>query len=200
MQITNKILERAGLTITRLMQAHVTKINEMFMNSDDGAKISLSLAIEPGPAIGSFRFEAGINFVTQRVKDTFTDTYETGQGDLFEGSGRAVKCPMRPVKGEDGETYFDELYASHCNNSCPERVLTIVVPGKEGVMPQALKPHETAAEGAFVQYRSCSAWADEDHKAWTESLVRKCEIALVKEQAQTKAAEEPKKKKKKKAA
>lgn len=26
MQITNKILERAGLTITRLMQAHVTKI------------------------------------------------------------------------------------------------------------------------------------------------------------------------------
>jgi len=114
MQITAKILERGGELVTRLMQNYRPEIDKAYReNGEEKMKVGLSLTIEP--SINGFRLAAGISFVSARIKDTFTDTIDEAQVNLFPdpgdagGTGRTIVCPQRP----DFEPYID-----YCRDDC----------------------------------------------------------------------------------
>lgn len=179
MQINDKLLQRGGALITRLLQSYTTKIAEAFLTNDEEKfKIGLGLTIMPAKNVGEFELKADISFVSEKIKDTFTERVDEKQMSLQldegPGSGKIVKCPNRMVDGIP-----DEMYASFCNNKCELR--------KEVLMAEG-------PDGPFYQSRSCSAWADEDHHSWMNLMVLRCDEKAVPVSAQA-SPEAPAKKK-----
>jgi len=137
MQITDKTFEHAGEMLGRLMLSYRTKINEAFLKAEKDFSISLSLTIKPGSADNSVRLEAGINFVSERVKDTFTD-YVDQIPNLFEQVD-SVMCPLNKMV----------VLNSYCNEKCKDR--------------ETSNPSEPNAAGQVcANFRSCAAWSDHD--------------------------------------
>lgn len=137
MQITDRTFEHAGEMLGRLMLSYRTKINEAFLKAEKDFSISLSLTIKPGSADNSVRLEAGINFVSERVKDTFTD-YVDQIPNLFEQVD-SVMCPAKRMP----------VLNSYCNEKCKDRETT--------------RPSEPNKKGEVcANLRSCAAWSDHD--------------------------------------
>jgi hypothetical protein len=138
MKITDKTLEKGGEMLGRLMQSYKTKINEAFQKSEE-LNIGLSLKIEPGNIPEKVRLEAGINFVSERVKDTFTDQVNLIP-DLFEQVD-AVMCPIKKMS----------VLKTFCNQTCKDRTTS--------------NPSEANKKGQVcMNFRSCAAWSDFDTK------------------------------------
>ena len=154
MKIGEKTLERGGEMLTALMKTYQKRINEAFVNEGEKSlKIGLSLDIEPGPASGTFRLQAGISFISQRVKDTYTDNVDEQQLGLFDEE-KAVGGPgFRdcPVQGMP-------VYADYCERTCPLYV-EILQPDGETYPVRTLAVHPF--DGSFIQERPCSAWAND---------------------------------------
>ncbi|MFA5323755.1 MAG: hypothetical protein WC373_13875 [Smithella sp.] len=154
MHIGEKTLLKGGEMLTNSMLTYEKAINQAFLKSESGElKISLSLSIKPGAANGAFKLQSGIKFVTDQINDTFTDQVDELQVNLFENKEEPTKmCPLR-----DGVEIFEYV----CRE-CPDRLDLILVTGNE--MPAILSeaPTSPPAENDMIQYRSCSAWADDD--------------------------------------
>ena len=151
MKIGEQTLKKGWEMLTLAMLSYKTKLNEAFLkNGEKDLKIGLSLTIEPGPATGNFKLKVGIDFVTEKVKDSFTSNFEQDQLDLFEEPEKHRHCPVENMRVLD----------SYCAEKCAMR--------KEVLIPDAERPD-------FVQYRSCAAWADEDTAAAVRFMVAGCE-------------------------
>ncbi|MDD4997855.1 MAG: hypothetical protein PHI99_06870 [Syntrophales bacterium] len=145
MKITDKTLEKGGEMLGRLMQSYRTKINEAYLKSEE-LNIGLSLKIEPGTTSEKVRLEAGINFVSERVKDTFTDQVNLTP-DLFEQVD-SVMCPVKKMP----------VLNSYCNEKCKDR--------------ETSNPSEPNAAGQVcANFRSCAAWADHDTHEHIKSML-----------------------------
>lgn len=143
MKIGEKTLRTGGEIITNAMLSYITKINEAFNNNgEDDLKIGLSLTIKPGPASGNFKLKASIDFVTQKIKDTFSGSVDEVQADLFGPRDDMVGCPRE--KGP--------VNKSICNK-CLDRATTLKVDDLE------------------IGWMSCRAWADSDHRVFWEKIL-----------------------------
>jgi len=120
--IGDKTFEKGGELITALMKSYRTKINEAYLVADEELKIGFSLSIKPAPGKGTFLLEAGINFITEKIKDQWTATVDELQLDLFEdqaggpqeeqtgGDRKLLTAPLGllPAPGEVVEADFEE--------------------------------------------------------------------------------------------
>lgn len=160
MEIGEKTICKGGQMVTNAMLSYITRINDAFKkNGEKDLKISLALTITPGIGNGNFKLKADINFVAEKITDSFTDDVDELQYDLFEqqetkavetGSGDLKNCPLRPD---------DLIFASYCNNNCNLR--------HEYVSHGTLD----ADECPIFYYRSCSSWNDDDTKERIESML-----------------------------
>lgn len=149
MQIGEKTIERGGEMLTALMKTYKKKINDAFKNEGEKAlKIGLSLDIEAGKASGTFKLEAGINFVSERIKDTYTDNVDEQQMGLFEQEQpKFRKCPVQGMK----------VLETHCKQTCPLFYELLKPDGSYPIPVVAFDP----LDGSFLQERPCAAWADD---------------------------------------
>jgi hypothetical protein len=148
MQIGEKTIKAGGEIITNAMLSYLTKINEAFNNNgEEDLKIGLSLTIKPGPATGNFKLKAGIDFVTQKIKDTFSGNVDEVQANLFEDYEK-VNCPkeQRPVN------------VAVCEESCRDRY-------------SPLYASENGGPEYYIGGMPCRAWADADHRAFWERII-----------------------------
>jgi hypothetical protein len=167
MKIGEKTLRKGGEMLTNAMLAYITKINEAFLNSGEAdLKITLGLTIKPGAANGNFKLQSEIKFVTEQVKDTFSDSCDELQTNLFDENKTARPCYLRP----EGDLVLEKV----CNR-CNSRMDLIFVSGKE--LPRIITPDEMVdgdlgkGEGEMIQTYSCPAWADEFYKEWCDIMV-----------------------------
>lgn len=149
MEIDNKTLEKGGEMLGLLMQSYRTKINQAFLKQDDKFKIGLGLTISPGLTVDSVKLEAEINFVSERIKDTFTQSVDIGP-TLFDQES-TVKCPVRGIP----------VLESVCGDCKDRQELIISEPNDAGER--------------LNQFRSCSAWSNYDHHKWIEKQIKDCE-------------------------
>ena len=83
-KIGEKTLHKGGQMLTNLLLSYSTKINEAYKNSQgSGLKIGMSLTIWPGGS-GQFSLKTEINFVLEKVTDSFTDTADELQTNLLD--------------------------------------------------------------------------------------------------------------------
>ena len=168
MKIGEKTLRKGGEMLTNAMLSYISKINEAFFNSGEAdLKITLGLTIKPGAANGNFKLQSEIKFVTEQVKDTFSDSCDELQTNLFEENARP--CYLRP-----GEEVFEKV-CKRCNS----RMDLIFVSGKG--LPRIIGKDEDlpelVEEGQMLQTYACPAWADEFYKEWCDIMVaRKIEV------------------------
>lgn len=185
MRIGEKTLSKGGDILKNALLAYKSKINEAFLNNDeDELKIGLALHIKPGPADGNFKLKADISFVTQKITDSFSDSVDEKQMDLFKDEPTKV-CP----ESENG----DEIYVSSCA-TCKSRRSIIVSNGKE--MPKWFNHRDRIPElgkDDLIYFMPCRAWADEEYRSFMDEQVRKA-IVYGAEQ-KIKAEEKPKLKK-----
>jgi len=177
MKIGEKTIRKGGDMLTNSMLSYISKINEAFNNNgEEDLKIGLSLTIKPGQGTGNFKLQSDINFTTEKIKDTFTDSCDEAQGALDlegkmgAGTGELKKCPNRPPK--------DRVYASYCNNNCPDRLIKIFVSHKSD--PQIITADNPAdmEKGDFIQHRSCSSWSDDDTKENIRAMLEKIDVEI----------------------
>ena len=84
MKIGEKTLRKGGEMLTNSLLTYITKINEAYQNNLEATlKISLSLSIAPGVQ-GSFLLKTDINFVLEKITDSFTDSSDELQQKLFD--------------------------------------------------------------------------------------------------------------------
>lgn len=164
MKIGEKTLRKGGEMLTNAMLSYISKINEAFLNSGEAdLKISLGLIIKPGAANGNFKLQSEIKFVTEQVKDTFSDSCDELQTGLFDDNETARPCYLRP----EGDLVLEKV----CNR-CHSRMDLIFVSG-EG-LPRIIGKNEEMPElkdGQMLQIYSCPSWADEDYKEWCNIMV-----------------------------
>jgi hypothetical protein len=162
MKIGEKTLKKGGEMLTSIMLSYISKINEAFLhNGESELKIGLDLTIKPGAANGNFKLQSGIKFITEQIKDTFSDSCDELQTNLFEEGFK--KCPLRPN---------DRMKESYCDDKCDCRIERIFVKGKKMPVVLPFRSEEPIlAESEMIQYRSCASWADQDFTAFTAIMV-----------------------------
>jgi hypothetical protein len=168
MKIGEKTLRKGGEMLTNIMLSYISKINEAFLhNGESELKIGLDLTIKPGAANGNFKLQSGIKFVTEQIKDTFSDSCDELQTNLFDANQTARPCYLRP----DGDQVFDNV----CNKCNSRMDLIFVSGGKE--LPRIVTPDEMVdgglgkGPGEMIQTYSCPAWADQFYKEWCDIMV-----------------------------
>jgi hypothetical protein len=191
MEIGEKTLKKGGELLTNSLLTYRKSINAAFLKVEgDELNITMGLKIKTGPGNGNFKLTSKIKFVTDQIEDTFSDSVDELQTNLFDGKPTRI-CPLR-----DG----DEIIESVCGK-CPSRCEGILVTGQ--AMPQVI-PYGTTLpdllEGEMVQSRSCSAWADEDYQDDVNHMVvvatQENEKRDGEKQAEGQVTEEPKEVKK----
>ena len=81
--ISLKVTQTAGEMITNLLEAYQDKLNKAFLKSDGALTVDLKAKFKPGEN-DSIEVEVGINFVTDRIKNTFSRLVNENQEGLFE--------------------------------------------------------------------------------------------------------------------
>ena len=81
--ISLKAVQTAGEMITNLLEAYQDKLNKAFLKSDGALTVDLKAKFKPGEN-DSIEVEVGINFVTDRIKNTFSRLVNENQEGLFE--------------------------------------------------------------------------------------------------------------------
>ena len=81
--ISLKAVQTAGEMITNLLEAYQDKLNKAFLKSDGTLTVDLKAKFKPGEN-DSIEVEVGINFVTDRIKNTFSRLVNENQEGLFE--------------------------------------------------------------------------------------------------------------------
>ena len=81
--ISLKVTQTAGEMITNLLEAYQDKLNKAFLKSDGALTVDLKGKFKPGEN-DSIEVEVGINFVTDRIKNTFSRLVNENQEGLFE--------------------------------------------------------------------------------------------------------------------
>lgn len=81
--ISLKVTQTAGEMITNLLEAYQDKLNKAFLKSDGALTVDLKAKFKPGESEG-IEVEVGINFVTDRIKNTFSRLVNENQEGLFE--------------------------------------------------------------------------------------------------------------------
>ena len=168
MNIGEKTLRKGGEMLTNIMLSYISKINEAFLhNGESELKIGLDLTIKPGAANGNFKLQSGIKFITEQIKDTFSDSCDELQGNLFEEKEKTYPCYLRP----EGDSVLKKV----CMR-CHSRIDVIFVSGIE--LPKVIPykdevPTPDPKKGQMLQYSSCPAWADNDYQTWMEVMIFK---------------------------
>ena len=88
--ISLKAVQTAGEMITNLLEAYQDKLNKAYLKSDGTLTVDLKAKFKPREN-DSIEVEVGINFVTDRIKNTFSRLVNENQEGLFE---------VEDVKGE----------------------------------------------------------------------------------------------------
>ncbi len=81
--ISLKVTQTAGEMITNLLEAYQDKLNKAYLKSDGALTVDLKAKFKPGEN-DSIEVEVGINFVTDRIKNTFSRLVNENQEGLFE--------------------------------------------------------------------------------------------------------------------
>lgn len=81
--ISLKVTQTAGEMITNLLEAYQDKLNKAFLKSDGALTVDLKAKFKPGESEG-IEVEVSINFVTDRIKNTFSRLVNENQEGLFE--------------------------------------------------------------------------------------------------------------------
>ena len=81
--ISLKVTQTAGEMLTDLLEAYQDKLNKAFLKSDGALTVDLKAKFKPGESEG-IEVEVGINFVTDRIKNTFSRLVNENQEGLFE--------------------------------------------------------------------------------------------------------------------
>lgn len=100
-------------------------------------EIKISMPVKMKMENGKIKIEVGCSFVVEKLEDTSTTWVDETQLDL-------PLIPMRNCPVNKGETRTEKF----CKERCSLKKETI-----------------RTDEGDFVQYRSCSAWSDDDTHA-----------------------------------
>lgn len=163
MKIGIKTRELIVKQVSGLLADYEEALSEAYLRAEKDFAISLGVKIAPNG--NGAKVETQISFVKEKIKDTASGTVSEVQVDLFE---KFKACPI------NGGQYVP---LGRCHNSCPLRDEAIVVWGDQ--MPSAMEEIPSPAEGLFVQFRSCSAWADEDHHEVIDDLLADCDEDIV---------------------
>ena len=84
MQIGEITLRKGGEMLTNSMLSYISKINKAFLNNGEAdLKIGLALTIKPGTT-GKFHLKSDIKFITEQITDSFADTVDELQTNMFE--------------------------------------------------------------------------------------------------------------------
>lgn len=81
--ISLKAVQTAGEMITNLLEAYQDKLNKAYLKSDGALTVDLKGKFKPGEN-DSIEVEVSINFVTDRIKNTFSRLVNENQEGLFE--------------------------------------------------------------------------------------------------------------------
>lgn len=167
MKIGEKTLKRGGELLTNSLLTFQKSINEAFLKAgEDELKITMGLSIKAGPGNGNFKLQSKIKFVTDQIEETFSDSVDELQTDLFKDQP-TKKCPL-----ENG----DERLETYCAK-CPSRRKAILVSGKKMpfILPMSAEL-PILAPGEMIQHRSCSAWADDDYNRFIGNQLLSCVV------------------------
>lgn len=94
-----RILAEIKEQIGKLLDMYLDDIEQAYLNSEAGVKISLPVKIAPSDRPGFEAIEVGISFVEKRVKQSITKYVSEAQAPLIpEAAKRAVER-LRPKKG-----------------------------------------------------------------------------------------------------
>lgn len=81
--ISLKVTQTAGEMLTDLLKRYHEKIDKAYLKSDGALTVDLKAKFKPGEN-DSIEVEVGINFVTDRIKNTFSRLVNENQEGLFE--------------------------------------------------------------------------------------------------------------------
>ena len=81
--ISLKVTQTAGEMLTDLLKSYHEKIDKAYLKSDGTLTVDLKAKFKPGEN-DSIEVEVGINFVTDRIKNTFSRLVNENQEGLFE--------------------------------------------------------------------------------------------------------------------
>jgi hypothetical protein len=94
-----RIMTEIKAQIEKLLDRYVSEIDQAYLGSETGVKISLPVKIGPSDKPGFEAIEVGISFVQKKVKQSITKYVSEGQDPLIpEAVKRAVER-LRPKKG-----------------------------------------------------------------------------------------------------
>ena len=82
-EIGNDVLKTTVDLIKSLLMMHGNEIDEVYRKEENSLSVALSPKFKPS-AEGGVEVNAGINFVTSRVKDGLARSVVEGQQTLFE--------------------------------------------------------------------------------------------------------------------
>jgi len=168
MEIGEKTLRKGGVLLTNSLLTYRKAINAAFLKAEgDELNIAMGLKIKTGTGNGNFKLTSKIKFVTDQIEDTFSDSVDELQTDLFKDQPTRL-CPVR----DDGTEVFETVCAK-----CPTRSKAILVSGKK--MPFILPMNSDLpilAPGEMIQHRSCSAWADDDYNRFIGDQLLSCVV------------------------
>lgn len=94
-RIMNEIL----VQIEKLLGRYVSEIDQAYLESEAGIKISLPVKIGPSDKPGFEAIEIGISFVQKRVKQSITKYVSEAQDPLIPDAAKRAVERLRPKKG-----------------------------------------------------------------------------------------------------
>jgi len=106
-----RIMTEIKVQIEKLLDKYVSEIDQAYLESEAGIKISLPVKIGPSDRPGFEAIEVGISFVQKKVKTSITKYVSEAQAPLIpEAVKRAVER-LRPKKGSgiDSVTISESL-------------------------------------------------------------------------------------------
>jgi hypothetical protein len=169
--IKEKTIMDIAKRVEGLLRQYQSPINGVFEN-EGKIKINMPVELSYDRTMKGTKVKVGIVFVTDKIDDSSTGYVNEEQGMMKlesvapdVGSGELKKCPLRPD---------DLIYASYCNIFCLLRRETILVNGVE--MPFVAENCDGLPDDVMLQFRSCSAWADQDTKANVERMLELCDL------------------------
>lgn len=171
MKIGEKTLKKGGELLTNSLLTYQESINKAYLKAGgEELKITLGLAIKAGNGDGNFKLQSKIKFVTDQIEDTFSESVDERQTNLFEDVNQPTRlCPER----KDGAEIFESVCAK-----CKDRMLYI------NTNADGIKHYNWLEDLPFMKQddlrtaMSCSAWADDDYKEWCDEMVRRAKIML----------------------
>jgi len=85
MEIGPKTLRKGGELLTNSLLTYRKAINDAYLKSGETElKITMGLAIKMGRGEGTFDLTSKIKFVTDQIEDTFSESVDQLQTNMFE--------------------------------------------------------------------------------------------------------------------